>query len=77
MSARPAPHPYAAALFIDWKLSKGGQSVIAAIGRVVARKGVEQRFPALLEMEYLLVDFDMIGPVLSKSTQEYQEIFMK
>jgi ABC-type Fe3+ transport system substrate-binding protein len=33
-----APHPYAAALFVDFLLSKAGQDVMAAQGRWVSRK---------------------------------------
>jgi len=66
MLARHAPHPYAAALFIDWALSEDGQSMITTFGRVVARKGVKQRFPELVEKESFLVDVDFIGPVLDQ-----------
>lgn len=75
--ARHAPHPHAAALFIDWALSEEGQSKITTFGRVVTRKGIKQRFPELLEKGYLLVDPAMIGPVLARTIKEYQEIFMR
>ena len=35
-----APHPYAAALFVDFLLSKRGQEVMAAQGRWVSRQDV-------------------------------------
>jgi len=76
MLARHAPHPYAAALFIDWSLSEEGQSMITTFGRVVARKGVKQRFPELVEKEYLLVDVDFIGPILDQSGKEFSQIFL-
>ncbi len=72
-----APHPYAAALFIDWALSKEGQSMITTFGRVVAREGIKQRFPELGKKEYFLTDPDTIGPVLNKSIKEFQKIFMR
>ena len=45
-------------------------------GRVVARKGVKQRFPELVEKEYLLVDVDFIGPILDQSGKEFSQIFL-
>ena len=76
MLARYAPHPYAAALFIDWSLSQEGQSMITTFGRVVARKGVKQRFPELVEKESFLVDVDFIGPLLDQSGKEFSQIFL-
>ena len=76
MLARHAPHPHAAALFVDWSLSEEGQSVITTFGRVVARKGVKQRFPELVEKEYFLVDVDFIGPILDQSGKEFSQIFL-
>ena len=66
----------AAALFIDWSLSEEGQSMITTFGRVVARKGVKQRFPELVEKEYFLVDVDFIGPILDQSGKEFSQIFL-
>ncbi len=72
-----APHPYAAALFIDWALSKEGQTMITTFGRVVARKGIKQRFPELQKVKYFLTHPDTIGPGLNKSIKQFQNIFMK
>ncbi len=76
MLARHAPHPHAAALLIDWSLSEEGQTTITTFGRVVARKGVKQRFAALVEKESVLVDPEMIGPILEETTREFRAIFM-
>ena len=76
MLARHAPHPHAAALFVDWSLSEEGQSIITTFGRVVARKGVKQRFPELVEKESFLVDVDFIGPILDQSGKEFSQIFL-
>jgi len=76
MLARHAPHPHAAALFIDWSLSEEGQTMITSFGRVVARKGVKQRFPELVEKESFLVDVDFIGPILDQSGKEFSQIFL-
>ena len=76
MLARHAPHPHAAALFIDWALSEEGQSMITTFGRVVARRGVKQRFPELVEKESFLADVDFIGPILDRSGKEFSQIFL-
>jgi iron(III) transport system substrate-binding protein len=76
MIARHAPHPHAAALFIDWALSEEGQSMITTFGRVVTRKGVKQRFPELTAKESLLVDVDFIGPILDQTAKEFGQIFL-
>jgi ABC-type Fe3+ transport system substrate-binding protein len=64
---RHAPHPHAAALFIDWALSEEGQPMITTFGRVVTRKGVKQRFTELTAKESLLVDVDFIRPILDQT----------
>jgi iron(III) transport system substrate-binding protein len=76
MLARHAPHPHAAALFVDWSLSEEGQSMITTFGRVVARKGVKQRFPELVEKESFLVDVDFIGPIMDQMGKEFSQIFL-
>lgn len=77
MLARHAPHPHAAALFYDWALSEEGQSMITTFGRVVARKGVKQRFPELVQKEPFLVDVDFIGPVMEQTGKEFSQIFLR
>lgn len=74
--ARRAPHPHAAALLIDWVLSEEGQSLTTTFGRVVARKGIKQRFPELVEKESLLITPDKIGPTLAKIEAEFRDLFM-
>ena len=76
MLARHAPHPHAAALFYDWALSEEGQGIITGFGRVVARKGVKQRFPELVEKESFLVDVDFIGPIMDQTGKEFSQIFL-
>jgi iron(III) transport system substrate-binding protein len=76
MLARHAPHPHAAALFMDWALSEEGQNMITTFGRVVARKGVKQRFPELVEKESFLVDVDFISPIMDQSGKEFSQIFL-
>ena len=76
MVSRHAPHPHAAALFTDWALSEEGQTMITTFGRVVARKGVKQRFPELVEKESFLVDVDFIGPIMDQTGKEFSQIFL-
>jgi len=73
--ARHAPHPHAAALFYDWALPEEGQSMITTFGRVVARKGVKQRFPELVQKESFLVDTDFIGPIMDQTGKEFRRSF--
>lgn len=75
MFARHAPHPHAAALLIDWTLSDEGQSMLASLGYVVARKGVKQSVPALLEKESFLADPDFIGPILEETGKDFRAVF--
>ena len=75
MLARHAPHPHAAALLIDWTLSEEGQSLLATLGYVVARKGVKQSIPALLEKESFLADPDFIGPILEETGKDFRRVF--
>ena len=69
------PHPHAAALLIDWTLSEEGQSLLAGLGYVVARKGVKQSLPALLEKESFLADPDFIGPILEETGRDFRNVF--
>ena len=50
--------------------------MITTFGRVIARKGVKQRFPELVAKEYLLVDVDFIGPILGQNGKEFSQIFL-
>jgi iron(III) transport system substrate-binding protein len=75
MLARHAPHPHAAALLIDWTLSEEGQAILTSFGYVVARRGVKQSVPALLEKDSILADPDFIGPVLDETGREFRRIF--
>ncbi len=75
MLAKHAPHPHAAALLIDWTLSEEGQSLLTSLGYVVARKGVKQSIPALLEKESFFADPDFIGPILEDTGRDFRSVF--
>jgi iron(III) transport system substrate-binding protein len=75
MLARHAPHPHAAAVLIDWTLSEEGQSLLASLGYVVARNGVKQSVPALLEKESIFADPDFIGPILEQTGKDFRAVF--
>ena len=77
MLAKNAPHPYAAALFMDWLLSDKGQSVITTFGRVSAHGKVKQKFPEMVKDKYFLVTPDEIGPTISEVQKEYRELILK
>jgi iron(III) transport system substrate-binding protein len=71
MLARYAPHPHAAALYLDWVLSEEGQSLMASFGRISARKGIKTQFPD----NYYLAGADEIGADLLKSIKDFRRIF--
>lgn len=76
MLAKHAPHPHAAALFIDWSLSDEGQQLMTSYGRVILRKGVRQRFPELVEKEPYVTDAEFLGPMLEEGAREFRQIFI-
>jgi iron(III) transport system substrate-binding protein len=75
MLLRNAPHPHAAALYLDWLLSEEGQTMQASFGRIVARKGIKLEYPELVERKYFLAGAEEIGPDLAAATKEFNEIF--
>ena len=75
MLLRNAPHPHAAALFLDWVLSEEGQNMEASFGRIVARKGVKLEYPELVEKKYFLAGAEKIGPDLAGAIKEFNAIF--
>ncbi|MBM4264972.1 MAG: extracellular solute-binding protein [Deltaproteobacteria bacterium] len=75
MLAKHAPHPHAAALFIDWSLSEEGQQLMTSYGRVILRKGVKNRFPELVEKEPFLTDAEFLGPMLEEGVRDFRQIF--
>ena len=75
MLLRNAPHPHAAALYLDWILSEEGQNMEASFGRIVARKGIKLEHPELVERKYFLAGAETIGPDLAGAIKEFNGIF--
>jgi iron(III) transport system substrate-binding protein len=75
--AKNAPHPHAAALYLDWVLSRdGGMKIFTEVmGRNVPRQGVKDKFPELQASKYLPVDPERIGPKFSEYSKLYCSIF--
>ena len=64
--AKRAPHPNAGKLLIDYILSVEGQSVIASFGTTIARPGVKQKYPHL-------VDGVKLYPIKPEMGEDYEE----
>lgn len=77
MLAKNAPHPYSAALFLDWAFARdGGMKIYAEeLGRSAPRPGYNDKFPELEAPEYLVVDPNKIGPNYPEYTKQYCGIF--
>src|SRR5919201_3604492 len=75
--AKNAPHPHAAALYLDWVLSRdGGMKIFAEImGRNAPRQGLKEKFPELQANKYLPVDPERIGPKFTEYSKLYCSIF--
>ncbi len=68
-----APHPHAALLFADFLLSKEGQEIIKARGRVPASRAVES---ALNKFQYQLIDPAIVLDEGSKWEKLWAELFL-
>ena len=75
--AKNAPHPHAAALYLDWVLSRdGGMKIFTeTLGRNVPRQGLKDKFPELQASQYLPVDPEKIGPKFSEYSKLYCSTF--
>jgi iron(III) transport system substrate-binding protein len=77
MMAKNSPHPHAAALFLDWALSRNGAMKILAeeFGRTAPRPGYKEKFPELRAPKYLVLDPRKVGPNYKEYTKLYCGIF--
>ena len=75
--AKNASHPHAAALYLDWVLSRdGGMRIFTEeLGRSAPRVGMKDKFPELQARRYLPVDPEKIGPKFSEYSNLYCSIF--
>ncbi len=74
--ARRAPHPHAAALFIDWALSRQGQNYV---GMVIAmspvRKGQKQKYMQLGNLNTKPITPSLLGLNYDRYIKLYNKIF--
>ena len=74
--AQGAPHPHAAALFIDYLLSEDGQRVIVANNRMAANSRVKSKEAQTLEgLDIRMPDILDIGRRYNSIGGQYREIF--
>lgn len=74
--ARRAPHPHAAALFIDWALSEEGQFYVGIdIVRSPVRAGSKQQYTELGKPKTKVITPDFLGRDFERYTKLYREIF--
>lgn len=72
--AKNAPHPNAARLFIDFILSKEGQTKVRDEGRIPARSDVPTKPPELMRKEWK-VEIVGLGEDIAEARKLYAEIF--
>jgi len=70
-----APHPHAAAVFIDWVLSKEAQSMMVSFGRISGREDIKYRYPDIVKKKYIYAGAETIGPKLGTGIKEFWKIF--
>ena len=76
MLAKRAPHPNAAALFIDWALSSEGQNFVGmVIARSPARTNQPQKFMKLGEPKTVPMRPELFGSSFDRYNKLYREIF--
>jgi len=80
--AKRTSHAHAAALFIDFLLSAGGQKIVSDVGRLPSRRGVAAKYGELTDLESKGIKFLMLGPeeegkYLSRSFNLVEEIFVR
>jgi iron(III) transport system substrate-binding protein len=72
-----APHPHAAALFIDFALSAEGSKILAATGRVHRRKGMKSLYDELSDLEEKGVRLLVVTPEQTDEVRKPMEKIMK
>jgi iron(III) transport system substrate-binding protein len=72
-----APHPHAAALFIDFALSADGAKILAGTGRVHRRKGMKSLYEELSDLEEKGVHLLVVTPEQTEEVTKPMEKIMK
>ncbi len=76
MVSSRASHPHAAALFIDWALSKEGQNFVGnVIARSPARRGQQQKYTKLGEPKTVPITPELLGADFQRYVTLYRKIF--
>lgn len=73
--ARNGPHPNAGALFIDFVLSREGQTIIRSLNRNPTRGDVEQPVPRASRIKFFDVNWDNVVKHYSRYEKEFSDIF--
>ena len=74
---RHAPHPYAAALLVDFLFSREGQKIYASQNRLVARKDIEWDFRGKKVPGIHVISSQKWGPRYNELIKLFDEIFRK
>jgi iron(III) transport system substrate-binding protein len=69
------PHPNAAKLFIEWLLSKEGQTVVNQYGRVPIRDDVESKYGKILKQHKLLMTDIDLGQREAEVNETFRKLF--
>jgi iron(III) transport system substrate-binding protein len=72
-----APHPHAAALFVDFMKSAEGAKILAATGRISGRRGVQSVYDELSNLEEKRVPLLVVTPEQSEQVAKPMEQIMK
>ena len=72
-----APHPHAAALFIDFVLSAEGAKILAGTGRIPRRKGARSIYEELTNLEERGVPLYVVTPEQTDKVSKAMEKIMK
>lgn len=72
-----APHPHAAALFIDFVLSADGAKILAGTGRIPRRKGARSMYEELTNLEERGVPLYVVTPEQTDRVSKAMEKIMK
>jgi iron(III) transport system substrate-binding protein len=75
--SKRAPHPHAAALFVDFLFSREGQQVLAGLSVLVARKDIAWDFGGKQIKGINVLSAEKWGPRYNDLARQFDEIFRK